>query len=195
MNLHCAIIPQRLIAILVTVSAVCGFARTEEMASGAQGTQPSLRIVIVEGNGAVNVIAKNHTPSRQIVVRVVDEAGIRVSGATVFFQMPPANDPGGMIGGQSAISSLTSNAGLAKIAFQPNRLAGRFEVEVSASYQGHSSSAAITQINVQAAINAGGHDKLWRSLGVGAAAAVVTALVVNRSSSTTTTPIKQSPRG
>ena len=195
MNSHCAIIPQRLIAIVMTVSAVCGFARTEELASGAQGTQSSLRIVIVEGNRAVNVIAKNHAPSRQIVVRVVDQTGRPVRGATVSFEMPPADDPGGTIAGQSAVSRLTGSSGLAKLTFQPNRLPGRFEVEVSASYQGHSSSAAITQINVQAAVSAGSHDKLWRFLGVGAAAAVVTALVANRSSSTTTTPVKGSPRG
>jgi hypothetical protein len=195
MNLRCTIVGRRLIAILMTVSAVCGFASTEETAFGAQGAPSGLRIVIVAGDGAVNIVAKKLVPSRQIIVRVVDEAGRPVKGADLLFQMPPSNEPGGTIGGQSAVSSLTDSAGLATIAFQPNRLAGKFEVEVRASYQGYSSSAAITQTNSQAAISAGGHDKLWRFLGVGAAVAVVTALVANRSSSTTATPVKQSPRG
>jgi hypothetical protein len=195
MNLHCAKIPQRLIVILVTVSTVCGFATTEEMAFGVQGTPSSLRIVIVAGDGGVNVIAKNHRPSRQLIIRVVNEAGRPVRGATVFFQMPPANDPGGTIGGQSAVSSVTDSAGLAETAFRPNQHPGRFEVQVGASYQGQSAYAAIAQINVQTALSRGGHDKLWRFLGIGAAAAVVTALLIDRSSSTKGVPVKQSPRG
>jgi hypothetical protein len=184
-----------LIAILVTALVVCGFAGTEEMAYGAQGTQSGLRILIVDGDGAVNLIANNHAPSRQIVVRVVDEAGKPVNKATVFFKMPPAKEPGGTIGGRSTASGLTDRAGLAKFTFQPNRLAGTFEVEVSASSQGHSSSAVLTQNNLRSAVTAGGHDKLWRFVGVGAAAAAVMALVVTRSSSTTGTVVKQSPRG
>jgi hypothetical protein len=195
MDMHCRLIPQRLTAILVTVLVVCSFATTEAMAFGDQGMQSSLRIVIVEGNYAVNLIGKNHVPSRQIVVRVVDEAGRPVRGATVSFQMPPADEPGGTIGGQCAVSRPTDSSGLARIAIQPNQLAGTFDVEVSASYQGDSSSAIVTQFNVQATGNAARRDKLWRLLGVGAAAAVVTALVANRSASTTTTPVKQSPRG
>jgi hypothetical protein len=195
MNLHCAIIPQRLIAVFLTVSVVCGFATTEEMAFAAQGPQSSVRIVVEEGNLAVNVIAKNHVPSRQIVVRVVDQTGKPVRGVTVSFQMPPVDEPGGTIGGQSAVSSLTGSAGLVRVTIQPNQLAGTFDIEVSASYQRDSSSATITQFNVQAAGNAAGHDKLWRFLGLGAATAVVTALVASRSSSTTATPVKQSPRG
>jgi hypothetical protein len=195
MNFHSTIIPQRLIAILVTAAVFCGFARTEEMASGVQGAQSGLRIVIVAGDGAVNVIAKNHAPPRQIIIRVLDEAGKPVNEAIAFFQMPPAKDPGGTIVGQSAVSRLTDSAGLAKITFEPNRLPGTFEVEVTVRSQGHSSSAVITQINVQSAVSAGGRDRLWRCLGVGAAAAVVAALLATRSSSTTATPVKQSPRG
>jgi hypothetical protein len=195
MNLHSTIIPQRFIAILVTAAVFCGFTRTEEMASVVQGAQSGLRIVIVAGDGAVNVIAKKHPPSRQIMIRVVDEAGKPVNKATVFFQMPPANGPGGTIGGQCTVSCLTDSAGLAKMTFEPNRLAGTFEVEVTARSQGYSSSEVITQTNVQSTVSGGGHDRLWRFLGVGAAAAVVTALVATRSSSTTATPVKQSPRG
>jgi hypothetical protein len=179
MNSHSTIILRRLIAILLMLSGI--------WASAAQGSQSSLRIVIVQGNGAANTIAKNQPPLRQIAVRVDDDAGKPVSGATVFFQMPPEKDPGGTIGGQSAVSILTGVAGLANITFQPNRLAGTFRVEVSASSQGRSSSAFITETNVQSAASAGGHDKLWRFLGVGAAAVVVAALVADGSSTTTTT--------
>ena len=195
MNLHWTIVPQRVIALLVTAVVACSFTRTEEMASGVQGKQSGLRIVVLAGDGAINVVAKKHPPSRQIMIRVIDDAGKPVDKATVFFQMPPAKDPGGTINGQSAVSCLTDSAGLAKITFEPNRIAGTFEVEVTARSQGYSSSEVITQINVQSAVIASGHDRLWRFLGVGAAAAVVTALVATRSSSTTATPVKQSPRG
>jgi hypothetical protein len=195
MNLHSTIIPQRLIAILVTAALVCGFARAEEIVAGVQDKQSGLQIVILAGDGAINVIAKKHPPLRQIMIRVIDDAGRPVDKATVFFQMPPANGPGGTIGGQCAVSCLTDSAGLAKMTFEPNRLAGTFEVQVSVSFQGHSSSGVISQTNVQSAVSGGGHDRFWRLLGVGAAAAVVTALVATRSSSTTATPVKQSPRG
>src|SRR6516164_6148504 len=129
MNLHCAIIPQRLIAVFVTVSVVCGLAKTEEMAFAAQDPQSSLRILVVEGNLAVNLIAKNHVSSRQIVVRVVDQTGKPVRGVTVSFQMPPVDEPGGTIGGQSAVSILTDSAGLARVTIQPNQLTGTFDVD------------------------------------------------------------------
>src|SRR5215471_11189524 len=93
MSLHCTIVPQRLVAILVTAAVVCTFATTEEMASGVQDKQSGLRIVILAGDGAVNVIAKKHPPLRQIMIRVVDEAGKPVNKATVLFQMPPQRTP------------------------------------------------------------------------------------------------------
>jgi hypothetical protein len=154
-----------------------------------------LRIVIVEGNGAVNVIARNQVRSRQIVVRVDDETGKPVSGAPVFFRMPDPNVAGGTIRGQSAVSVLTGVAGLAKLAFQPNRLAGTFDIEIIVSSQGRSASTFVTETNLQSAAHTAGHDKLWRFVGFGAATLTVAVLLANPSRSTPSIPPARRPPG
>src|SRR5262245_50078917 len=93
-----------LITIVATLSAICGSVKTTAIASGAPTRQSSLRIVILEGDGVINVISKNRVRSRRIALRVDDDAGKPVSGATVSFQMPDTNEPGGTIGGQTAAS-------------------------------------------------------------------------------------------
>lgn len=186
---------RRLITVVATVSAICGFAETTVMVYGCQSAQSSLRIVIVEGDGAVNVIARNQVRSRQIVVRVDDDAGKPVSGATVSFRMPASNEAGGKIGGQSAVSVLTDIAGLAKITFQPNGLAGTFDIGINVSSQGRSASTFVSQTNLQSAANVTGHDKLWRFLGFGAAALAVAVLLANPSRSTPGIPPARRPPG
>jgi len=147
-----------------------------------------LRIVILEGDGVINVISKNQVRSRRIVLRVDDDAGKPVSGATVSFQMPDANEPGGTIGGQSAASVVTGVAGLARMTFQPNQLAGTFDVEIIVSSQGRSASTFVTETNLQYPAHSVGHDKLWRFVGLGAAALTVAVLLANPSRSTPNAP-------
>jgi hypothetical protein len=164
------------------------------MASGGRSPQSSLRIVILDGDGVINVIAKNQVRSRRIALRVDNDAGKPVSGATVSFRMPAANEPGGTIGGQTAASVVTGVAGLARMTFQPNQLAGTFDVEIIVSSQGGSASTFVTETNLQSAANSIGHDKLWRLLGLGAAALTVAVLLANPSRSTPNAPPVRSRR-
>src|SRR5215470_10709297 len=185
MTLHTS---RHLITIAATLSAICGSVKTTAIASGAPTRQSSLQIVILEGDGVINVISKNQVRSRRIVLRVDDDAGKPVSGATVSFQMPDANEPGGTMGGQTAASVITGVSGLARITFQPNHLPGTFDVDVNASSQGRSASTFVTETNLQYPAHSIGHDKLWRFLGLGAAALTVAIILANPSRSTPNAP-------
>lgn len=173
--------------IVATVSAMSGFFKTTAMAAGAPRPQSSLRIVVQEGDGAVNVIRKNQVRARRIAVQVVD-GDKPLSGATVTFRMPAPNEPGGTIRGQTAVSVLTGMGGIAKMTFTPNRLVGTFDVDVIVNSQGRSSATFVTETNVKSAANAIGHDTLWRLIGLGFAAVTVAVLLANPSRSTQKTP-------
>jgi hypothetical protein len=188
MNSYPTIALRRLITIVATVSAICGLVKTTVMASGGPSQQSSLRIVILEGDGVINVISRNQVRTRRIALRVDDDAGKPVGGTTVSFRMPAANEPGGAIGGQTAASVITGVAGLARVTFQPNQLAGTFDVGIIVSSQGRSASTFVTETNLQSAANSIGHDKLWRFLGFGAAALTVAVLLANPSRSTPNAP-------
>ena len=191
MTLHTS---RHLITIAATLSAICGSVKTTAIASGAPTRQSSLQIVILEGDGVINVISRNQVRTRRITLRVDDDAGTPVNGATVSFRMPAANEPGGTIGGQTAASVVTGVAGLARITFQPNQLAGTFDVEIIVGSQGRSASTFVTQTNLQYAAHSIGHDKLWRFLGFGAAALTVAVLLANPSRSTPSPPPVHSGR-
>jgi hypothetical protein len=186
---------RHLITIAATVSVICGFVRTTAIASGGPTQQSGLRVVILEGDGVINLISKNQVRPRRIALRVDDDAGKPVSGATVSFRMPAANEPGGTIGGQNEASVITGVAGLARITFQPNQLAGTFDVEVIVSFRGRSASTFVTETNLQYAAHSTGHDKLWRLLGLGAAALTVAVLLANPSRSTPGIPPVRRPPG
>jgi hypothetical protein len=176
MKLHTTGLP-RLIVVAIVISAIFAFNPTEEMAS-AQGVQSGLRIVIVEGNEAVNSFGKEDAPPRQITVRVDGDANKPVIGATVFFQMPADLGAGGTINGQRTAAVFTDSEGLAKTTIQPNKSAGTFKIDVVASFQGVTATSLVTQINEHSDVNAGSLGKLRSVLG-GRASAVIAAVVGN----------------
>ena len=179
---------RRLITIVATVSAICGFVKTTVMASAGRSQDSGLRIVILEGDGVINVISRNQVRPRQIALRVDDDAGKPVSGATVSFRVPAADEPGGTIGGQTAASVVTGVAGLARMTFRPNQLVGTFDVDIIVSSQGRSASTFVTETNLQYAAHSIGHDKFWRLLGFGVAALSVAVILANPSRSTPNAP-------
>jgi len=131
------------VVVAVVLPAILGFA--------GPPLQSHLRVVVLEGDGVVNTIGKDRMPPQQITVRVEDEAGKPVSGATVFFQLPSGEVPvpGGSIGDKAAAAVLSDSVGLAKMTFQPNKLAGTFKIDITASLQGATASALVTQTNEQ----------------------------------------------
>src|SRR5690349_11709655 len=90
----------------------------------------SIRIVIVEGDRAINNIRLNR--AREPVVKVETDAGAPVSAALVQFQAA-LEGPGGSFWGKANATVMTDAQGLAAArGFQPNRSVGQFQIQVTA---------------------------------------------------------------
>jgi hypothetical protein len=137
----------------------------------------ALKIVVVQGEGAVNnVRARTAT---QPVVEVRDENDKPVEGAEVVFQLPAAG-PGGVFHGWMRNQTARTNAQgqAAASGFTPNEEAGRFNIKVTATTGKRTGTAVIAQSNAVNGTGSGAQAKksrkhLWIAIGVIAAAAIV----------------------
>jgi len=125
-------------------------AATWMIAASLLGQTPppdSLQITILDGDQAINNIRQR--TAREPIVQVEDENHNRIPGAIVVFTLP-GNGPGGSFAGAGNTLSTISDAEGKAVArgFRPNNLTGKFEIRVSASYQGKTGHAIITQTNV-----------------------------------------------
>jgi hypothetical protein len=135
-----------------------------------------LRIVILECERAVNdVRAATACEPR---VRVEDENGNAVAGASVSFTLPKTGPSGYFPQRMTTLVVQTgSNGEAAAQGFVPNRLDGPFEIRVEASFEGNTAVQLIHQINALTITPAvekrsQGRGKLLAILGGVAAAAV-----------------------
>jgi len=113
----------------------------------SQKSSANLHIDIVEGDGAlVNVKSRvNPVP----VVQIVDDNNTPLPGVPVFFVLPSTGPGGDFTNGSKALNLTTDREGKAAAkGIIPNQQLGQFEIRVSASYQGRSATATITQTNV-----------------------------------------------
>jgi hypothetical protein len=155
------------------------------------GAIKALNIVIVEGEGAINNVRQR--VAREPIAEVTDENKKPVAGALVTFMLP-GNGPGGVFAnGSNTLTVATDNAGRAVArGLRINNQQGPFQVRVSASHQGLTSSTSFTMTNAAVAATAAGIGlaaKLWIALAVAGAAAAGTAVYVNqRDSSNGTVP-------
>jgi hypothetical protein len=162
-----------------------------------------LNIVVVEGHRAINNIRQRtaHEP----VVRVWNEERKPVAGAVVAFFLPEGG-PGGAFPGGARTLTVTTGADGQAVArgLQPNNIAGDFEIQVTATYQGASASAVISQSNVldspaTTAPAGGGSGKLFAILAIVGGAAAAGAIAATRGgtsstgSSSSSTPTTISP--
>jgi hypothetical protein len=109
--------------------------------------QSKLRVVIVEGNEAVNDIGAGTVA--EPVVRVEDMNGQPLAGAMVVFTLPETGPGGVFADGSRSLIVHTDLKGLAVArGLQPNKTEGPFEIRVDASFQGLTASASISQTNV-----------------------------------------------
>ena len=109
----------------------------------AQG--PGFRIVVVEGDNAINNVSQRTT--REPVVRI-EEDGRPVAGAIVTFQLPNTGPGGTFLDGKTLMAISTEADGLAVgRGLRPNAIVGQFTIRVTASYRGETASADITQTN------------------------------------------------
>lgn len=114
------------------------------------GAQDQLRIVIVEGDGAINNIKQR--VNREPIVQVEDENHKPIAGAAVTFFLPNEGASGVFANGGRTLTVTTNAQGRAVAAgIRPNNVAGQMQIRVTASFQGQTASAVITQTNIAAA--------------------------------------------
>jgi hypothetical protein len=123
-------------------------------AAQGQNAAPMLNIVIVEGEGAINNI-KQRT-AREPIVQVEDENHKPVAGAAVIFALSDQGAGGSFAGGTHTLSVVTDSQGRAVArGFHPNHVQGQYQIHVTASHNGLTANANISQSNVLAAGAAG----------------------------------------
>lgn len=115
----------------------------------AQQTAP-LKIVVVEGEAGVNIIQQK-TAVRP-VIEVRDRNNLPVSGALVTFSIEGGK--AATFGGASTLTVATNAAGQAAVSSLTPNIAGAFQIQVSAAFQGQIATAAIAQTNVLTAAEA-----------------------------------------
>lgn len=115
---------------------------------------PMLNIVIVEGEGALNNVKQR--VNREPIVQVEDENHKPIAGAAVVFFLPSTGPGGTFANGSQTLTVTTDNLGRASAkGIRPNHQLGKMQIRVTASANGLTSSATITQMNVAGA-NVGG---------------------------------------
>ncbi|HKE27176.1 MAG TPA: hypothetical protein VKB88_32700 [Bryobacteraceae bacterium] len=110
--------------------------------------QSVIEIRVQQGEGAINSIRLHH--AHDPVVAVVDAAGRPLTGATVTFLLPALGASGTFQDNGLSLTVETDSRGLATgRGLRPNRIAGPFHIHVTASSEGRSASATITETNAE----------------------------------------------
>ena len=154
--------------------------------AAAQDTPGKLNLVIVDGDGAINNI-KQRT-AREPVVQVEDENHRPVAGVAVVFTLPSQGASGTFPGGGHSLTVMTNDQGRAAArGLRPNNVQGQYQIHVTASKDGQSTSANLTQSNMLVAGAAGAaaaggiSGKLIAVIAVAAAAAAGGAIYATHS--------------
>ena len=113
--------------------------------------QPQLRVLIVEGEDALNNTLGG--TNRDVTVEVRGPDQMPVSGATVTFVLPDTGASGTFPNGQRILMVDTNNQGRATATgIRPNNIAGPMQIRVSASYLDVIATAVVRQTNVAVAL-------------------------------------------
>jgi hypothetical protein len=106
----------------------------------------SLKILILEGEGSVNNVARGlATPP---IIEVRDRDDRPVEAATVVFRLPPSG-PGGTFPGDVLSKTVNTNVQGQALAdgFAPNKLTGPFKIHVTATAGSRLGETDINQVN------------------------------------------------
>lgn len=152
------------------------------LAASADAQGPLIKIVVQEGQGAINNIQQHR--AKEPVVQVTDENGAPIQKVSVSFQLPETG-PGGAFGDANKMLTVqTDEKGLAVgRGLRPNAAAGRFQIRVTASFQGATASAVISEINAEPAPSGGSGKKFLIIALIGGAAAGGLAAAMGKKSS------------
>ncbi|HWR53912.1 MAG TPA: hypothetical protein VN428_22565 [Bryobacteraceae bacterium] len=136
--------------------------------------EPKLNIVVIEGEGAINNVRQR--TAREPIVQVEDQNRKPVAGATVTFLLPRDGAGVAMRDGSRSFTAVTDQNGRATMrGLRPNNVAGQFQIQVNASFQGLTSSAVITQTNMAVAAAAAG---AGAGAGIGLSAKLIAVLAI-----------------
>jgi hypothetical protein len=118
--------------------------------------EPALRIVILEGEGAIIQIRQQ--VAREATVQVLDEKNKPVAGAMVVFTLPDHGPGGSFADGSKTQIAYTNEGGRATaMGFSSNSIEGSFKLNVTASAHGiAANTVAVSQANAIAATGAAG---------------------------------------
>jgi hypothetical protein len=105
----------------------------------------SLKIVVLEGEGAVNIIQQKTAVRPLIEVR--DRNNVPVAGASVTFTIGGGGQSAAFAGGAQTLTVTTNAAGQAAASGLNAVSSGAFQIQVQAAYQGQVATAAISQTN------------------------------------------------
>jgi hypothetical protein len=112
-----------------------------------QNPPARIEIVTVAGEGAVNSIGQRAT--RDPVVRVEDENHQPIAGAAVQFTLPTDGASGEFSNGSKNMLVTTDSQGQAAAqGLKVDRIPGKLQIHVNASYRGRTARTNITQFNM-----------------------------------------------
>jgi len=112
---------------------------------------PALRIVVIEGEDAVNIIQQKTATAP--VVEVRDRNDLPVAGAIVTFTVD-GGGPAAFGGVGQSVTVTTNAAGRATTASLTPLTRGTVQIQVTAAFEGQTASAVISQTNVMTAAEA-----------------------------------------
>lgn len=122
----------------------------QPLVAAQAGANAKLKIVILEGEGAINN-ARQRT-ARDPVVEVRDENDRPIAGAVVTFALPDRGASGAFANGAKSVTVTTNAQGQATATgLQANNAAGEFQIHVTASHEGQTASTTISQTNLAVA--------------------------------------------
>jgi len=160
---------------------------------------PQLQITILEGEGALNNI-KQQT-AREPIVQVEDENHRPVAGALVIFTLPQSGPSGTFSTGSTVFNGVTNAQGQATATgLTPNKIAGKYQIQVNAKYHGLTAHTTINQSNYEGSPSSGAHQAATRTFPVKAvlivaaiAGAAAIAVVASQSGGGKSTTITAGP--
>jgi hypothetical protein len=121
---------------------------------------------------------------------VQDANGQPISGATVLFVAPEGGPGAVFAGGLTTLRVTTDEKGMAVArGFQPNNIAGSFQVRVDASYQDQTAGITVNQTNAKKSSNA----KTYAILGIAAGAGLGAAMAAKGKGGSSSTPSNNNP--
>jgi hypothetical protein len=175
---------------------VCGWLVLLTPGMPASAQDATIKIIIQEGQGAINNIQQHR--AKEPVVQVTDSGGAPIQGASVTFLLPDNGPSGSFADGAKMLTVQTDEKGQAVgRGLRPNEVTGSFQIRVTASYRGSTASAAISQVNATPASAKAGSGKKFLIIALigGAAVGGLAAALGGKSGAASSSTPGSSPPG